>query len=569
MKTADFFISTLREAPSDAEIVSQQLMIRAGFIKKIASGLYAWMPLGLKALRKVENIVREELNNAGALELLMPAVQPAELWQKSERWEKYGAELLRLKDRHKRDFVFGPTHEEVITEIVRQEIKSYKQLPRNFYQIQTKFRDEIRPRFGVMRAREFIMKDAYSFHTNLDDLAREYENMYQTYSRIFTRLGLKFRAVQADTGSIGGNRSHEFHVLAESGEDAIAFCENSNYAANVELAENVLQPNRPESKENRQKVFTPNTRTCADVAAFLKMPIEKVLKTVIVVVEKGGEKSFFMFLLRADHSLNECKAAKLVGDFRFAEDVELQNILNAAPGFLGPVNLPSTVKVFVDRAASAMVDFVCGANETDQHFVGVNFGKDFPEPEVVDLKNVEEGDPSPDGKGVLKIVRGIEVGHIFQLRKTYAEKIGAQFLDENGKTQTMEMGCYGIGVSRVLAAAIEQHFDEKGICLPCAIAPFEVVIVPMNYFKSEKVKNTADSLYQSLKEAGVDVLLDNRDERAGVLLADMELIGIPIRIVVGERSLKNNQVECQVRREKEAKLLNINEVLTFLKESLE
>ena len=569
MKTADFFISTLREAPSDAEIVSQQLMIRAGFIKKIASGLYAWMPLGLKALRKVENIVREELNNAGALELLMPAVQPAELWQKSERWEKYGAELLRLKDRHKRDFVFGPTHEEVITEIVRQEIKSYKQLPRNFYQIQTKFRDEIRPRFGVMRAREFVMKDAYSFHTNWDDLAREYENMYQTYSRIFTRLGLKFRAVQADTGSIGGNRSHEFHVLAESGEDAIAFCENSNYAANVELAENVLQPNRPESQETLKKVHTPNTRTCADVAAFLKMPIEKVLKTVIVVVEKGGEKSFFMFLLRADHSLNECKAAKLVGDFRFAEDVELQNILNAAPGFLGPVNLPSAVKVFVDRAASAMVDFVCGANETDQHFVGVNFGKDFPEPEVVDLKNVEEGDPSPDGKGTLKIVRGIEVGHIFQLRKTYAEKIGAQFLDENGKTQTMEMGCYGIGVSRVLAAAIEQHFDEKGICLPRAIAPFEVVIVPMNYFKSEKVKNTADSLYQTLKEAGVDVLLDNRDERAGVLLADMELIGIPIRIVVGERSLKNNQVECQVRREKEAKLLNINEVLTFLKESLE
>ena len=569
MKTADFFIATLREAPADAEIVSQQLMIRAGFIKKIAAGLYTWMPLGLKALRKVQAIIREEMDRAGALELLMPAVQPAELWQKSGRWEKYGAELLRLKDRHQRDFVFGPTHEEVITEIARQEIKSYKQLPRNFYQMQIKFRDEIRPRFGVMRAREFIMKDAYSFSADYAGLEAEYRNMYATYSRIFTRLGLKFRAVQADTGSIGGNRSHEFHVLAESGEDAIAFCENSDYAANVELAESVLQPARPESKENRQKVFTPNTRTCADVAAFLKMPIEKVLKTVIVVTENDGKKAFFMFLLRADHSLNECKAAKIVGEFRFAEDEELVEVLGAAPGFLGPVDLPSSVKVFVDRAASGMVDFICGANETDQHFVGVNFGKDFPEPEIVDLRNVEEGDPSPDGAGTLKIVRGIEVGHIFQLRQTYAAKIGAQFLDENGKTQTMEMGCYGIGVTRVLAAAIEQHFDEKGIALPRAIAPFEIVIVPMNYFKSDAVKNAADALYQNLKEAGFDVLLDNRDERAGVLLADMELIGIPARIVVGERSLKNGQVEFQLRQSATAELLSLNEVPQILREKLQ
>ena len=459
MKSTQFFISTLRQAPADAEIISQQLMIRAGYIQKIAGGLYAWMPLGLKSLRKVEAIVREELNRAGALELLMPAVQPAELWQKSGRWEKYGAELLRLKDRHQRDFVFGPTHEEVITEIARREIKTYKQLPKNFYQIQTKFRDEIRPRFGVMRAREFIMKDAYSFHADFLSLEKEYENMFETYCRIFKRLGLNFRAVEADTGSIGGNRSHEFHVLAESGEDAIAFSSESDFAANVELAEGVESQKRLAAQEEKKKVFTPNTRTCQEVADFLKEPLQKVLKTVIVVLEKEGEKQFFMFLLRADHSLNECKVNKIIGDFRFAEDEELNALLGAAPGFLGPIDLPSNIQVYADRSAIVMNDFICGANETDWHFTGVNFGRDFPEPQVADLRNVEEGDPSPDGKGVLHICRGIEVGHIFQLRQTYAQKIGAQFLDENGKAQTMEMGCYGIGVSRVLRYVCPIFFD--------------------------------------------------------------------------------------------------------------
>ncbi len=563
MKSTQFFISTLRQAPADAEIVSQQLMIRAGYIQKIAGGLYAWMPLGLKSLRKVEAIVREEMNRAGSLELLMPTVQPAELWQKSGRWEKYGAELLRLKDRHQRDFVFGPTHEEVITEIARREIKTYKQLPKNFYQIQTKFRDEIRPRFGVMRAREFLMKDAYSFHADFLSLEKEYENMYATYSRIFTRLGLNFRAVEADTGAIGGNRSHEFHVLAESGEDAIAFSNESHFAANVELAEAVELGKRLEGKLEKKKVHTPNTRTCQEVADFLNEPIQKVLKTVIVVTE---EKEFFMFLLRADHSLNECKVNKLIGDFHFATDEELNAILGALPGFLGPVDLPSTIQVYADRSAVVMSDFICGANATDWHFVGVNFGRDFPEPQVADLRNVEEGDPSPDGKGILNICRGIEVGHIFQLRQTYAQKIGAQFLDENGKAQIMEMGCYGIGVSRVLAAAIEQHFDEKGIALPLPIAPFEIVIVPMNYYKNEGVKNAADSLYAELKNAGWDVLLEDRNERSGVLLADVELVGIPLRIVVGERALKNNQVEFQARTQNEAQLLDLNAVLSFLKE---
>ncbi|MDD2885047.1 MAG: proline--tRNA ligase [Dechloromonas sp.] len=573
MRTSQFFFTTLKEAPADAEVISQKMMLRAGYIKRAAAGIYTWMPIGLRVLRKVENIVREEMNAAGALELLMPAVQPFELWEESGRGPGYGPELLRFKDRHQRDFVIGPTHEEVITDVVRRDVKSYRQLPIHLYQIQTKFRDEIRPRFGVMRGREFLMKDGYSFHTSFDDLVREYSNMYATYSRIFSRLGLKFRAVAADTGSIGGDGSHEFHVLADSGEDDIAFCPDSDYAANVELAE-ALAPATPRAAAGQamEKVATPGKMACSDVAAFLAVDATKIVKTIAVVSEQddGGQK-FALLLLRADHEMNEIKAGKIaaLGTFRFATDGEVQEHLGCIPGFIGPVAVDrEKVAIFADRSVAAMSDFICGANQAGFHLTGVNFGRDLPEPEVFDIRDVVAGDPSPDGKGTLEICRGIEVGHIFQLRTKYAQALGCAFLDENGKSQIMEMGCYGIGVSRIVGAAIEQGNDDKGIILPAAIAPFAVCIVPMGYHKSEAVKQAANQLYADLKHAGVDVVLDDRNERPGVMFADMELIGIPHRVVIGERGLKDGQVEYKGRRDTEARLLAQADILAELQAKL-
>lgn len=573
MRTSQFFFSTLKEAPSDAEVISQKLMLRAGFIKRAAAGIYTWMPLGLRVLRKVENIVREEMNAAGALELLMPAVQPAELWQESGRWEEYGPELLRFKDRHQREFVIGPTHEEVITDVVRRDVKSYRQLPIHLYQIQTKFRDEIRPRFGVMRGREFLMKDGYSFHTSFADLEREYQKMYATYSQIFSRIGLKFRAVAADTGSIGGTGSHEFHVLADSGEDDIAFCPASDYAANVELAEAVA-PSAPRTAALKavEKVATPGKITCVDVAEFLNAPLEKIVKAIAVFSEKeDGSTTFALLLLRGDHELNEIKAGKIaaITPFRFASEGEVEEYLGCKPGYIGPVAVnDKKVLIFADRTVAAMSDFVCGANEADFHLTGVNFGRDLPEPEIADLRKVVAGDPSPDGKGQLEICRGIEVGHIFQLRQKYAQALNCAYLDENGKSQIMEMGCYGIGVSRIVGSAIEQGNDEKGIVLPAAIAPFEVCIVPMGYHKSEAVKIAADQLYAELKAVGVDVILDDRNERPGVMFADMELIGIPHRVVIGERGLKEGQVEYKGRQDAEATLLPQSEIVSNIKGKL-
>ena len=573
MRTSQFFFTTLKEAPADAEVTSQKMMLRAGYIKRAAAGIYTWMPLGLRVLRKVENIVREEMNNAGALELLMPAVQPAELWQESGRWEQYGPELLRFKDRHQREFVIGPTHEEVITDAVRRDVKSYRQLPIHLYQIQTKFRDEIRPRFGVMRGREFLMKDGYSFHTSFEDLKREYGNMYETYSRIFTRLGLKFRAVAADTGSIGGTGSHEFHVLADSGEDDIAFCPDSDYAANVELAE-ALAPAAPRAAATTamQKIATPGKMACADVADFLSVSLGNIVKAIAVVGEpEGGEKRFALLLLRGDHELNEIKAGKIPGlsPFRFASESEVEEYLGCKPGYIGPVAVDAKkVAIFADRAVAALSDFICGANEAGFHLSGVNFGRDLPEPEFADLRNVVAGDPSPDGKGKLEICRGIEVGHIFQLRQKYAAALNCAYLDENGKSQIMEMGCYGIGVSRIVGAAIEQGNDDKGIILPPAIAPFAVCIVPMGYHKSEAVKAAADQLYADLKKAGVDVLLDDRNERPGVMFADMELIGIPHRVVIGERGLNEGKLEYKGRLDTEATLIAQDEILSLLKGKL-
>jgi len=573
MRTSQFFFTTLKEAPADAEVTSQKMMLRAGYIKRAAAGIYTWMPLGLRVLRKVENIVREEMNNAGALELLMPAVQPAELWQESGRWEQYGPELLRFKDRHQREFVIGPTHEEVITDAVRRDVKSYRQLPIHLYQIQTKFRDEIRPRFGVMRGREFLMKDGYSFHTSFEDLKREYGNMYETYSRIFTRLGLKFRAVAADTGSIGGTGSHEFHVLADSGEDDIAFCPDSDYAANVELAE-ALAPATPRASATKtiEKIATPGKMACADVADFLSVDLGKIVKAIAVVGEpEGGEKRFALLLLRGDHELNEIKAGKIAGlsPFRFATEGEVEEYLGCKPGYIGPVAVDGKkVVIFADRAVAALSDFICGANDAGFHLSGVNFGRDLPEPEVADIRNVVAGDPSPDGKGKLEICRGIEVGHIFQLRQKYAAALNCAYLDENGKSQIMEMGCYGIGVSRIVGAAIEQGNDDKGIILPPAIAPFAVCIVPMGYHKSEAVKAAADQLYADLKTAGVDVLLDDRNERPGVMFADMELIGIPHRVVIGERGLKEGKLEYKGRLDAEASLVAQGEILSLLKGKL-
>ena len=568
MRASQFFISTQKEAPNEAELPSHKLMLRAGLIRRLGAGLYSWMPLGLRVMRKVEAIVRDEMNQAGALELQMPAVQPKELWEETGRWAVFGPQMLKIKDRHERDFCFGPTHEEVITDIARKEIRSYKQLPINFYQIQTKFRDEIRPRFGVMRAREFLMKDAYSFHTSLESLEQTYAQMYQTYSNIFNRLGLKFRAVRADTGAIGGEGSHEFHVLADSGEDALAYCESSDFAANVELAE-ALAPTAPRqvAQESMREVETPRQTTCEDVALLLGIPLQRTVKAIALV---AGEQ-FYLLLLRGDHCLNEIKTGKLEGlaDFRFATEEEIRANLDCPPGFIGPVGADTQVKVIADRTVAAMSDFVCGANKPKYHLAGVNFGRDLPEPALVaDIRNVVTGDPSPDGKGKLSLCRGIEVGHIFQLRTKYAEAMNATYLDENGQTKVMEMGCYGIGVSRIVGAAIEQGNDAKGIIFPTAMAPFEVAIAPIGMDKSDTVKAVALDIYQQLKSAGVDVLLDDRGERPGVMFAEMELIGIPHRIVIGDRGLKTQEVEYQARTDAEAKSVPLDQVLGLIKQQL-
>ncbi len=561
MRVSRLFLSTLKEAPAEAELVSHRLMLRAGLIRRLASGLYTWLPLGLRVVRKVEAVVRREMNATGAVEVLMPAIQPAELWQESGRWDHYGPDLLRVKDRHDRDFCVGPTHEEVIGDLVRREVKSYRQLPVTLYQIQTKFRDEIRPRFGVMRAREFLMKDAYSFHADKTGLDVTYQAMYEAYSRIFASLGLRFRAVAADTGAIGGTGSHEFHVLADSGEDAIAYCPQSEFAANVELAE-ALAPSapRPEASETMRKVETPGKKTCDAVCEQLGCDIGKSIKAVMV----HASGKLHMLLLRGDHSLNEIKAAKLPGmeRLRLASAEEIREATGCAPGFIGPVGLSSAVSIIADRSAAALADFVCGANEADFHLAGVNFGRDLPEPAIVaDIRNVVAGDPSPDGAGTLELCRGIEVGHIFQLRKKYADAMNIAFLDEGGKLQTVEMGCYGIGVTRIVAAAIEQNHDARGIMFPAALAPFQVAIVPIGANKNDEVRSVAEKLYQTLSDAGVEVLLDDRDERPGVMFADMDLIGIPYRIVVGERGLKNGELEFKQRREEKAANVRLEQIV--------
>jgi prolyl-tRNA synthetase len=569
MRTSRFHLGTIKEAPADAELASHRLMIRAGYVRRLAAGIYTWLPLGLRALRKVEAIVREEMNRAGAIELSMPAVQPAELWQESGRWQAYGPELLRFKDRHERDFVIQPTSEEVITDLARNELKSYRQLPVHFYQIQTKFRDERRPRFGVMRGREFVMKDGYSFHADYADLEREYRVMHDTYTRIFTRLGLKFRAVAADTGAIGGTGSHEFQVLAASGEDAIAYCPDSDYAANVELAE-ALAPRapRPAPGEALRKVPTPGKTRCEDVAELLKLPLERTVKAIAVM----HDEDFHLLLVRGDHELNEIKAQKAIGAFRFATEAEIRQALGGPAGYIGPVLAGGggrAVRVVADRTVAAMGDFVCGANEKDQHLAGVNWGRDLPEPSLVaDIRNVMEGDPSPDGKGTLRIQRGIEVGHIFQLRTKYSEALKATVLDDKGAARPMEMGCYGIGVTRVVAAAVEQGHDERGIVLPAPMAPFAACLVPIAYAKNEKVRAAADRLYEELRAAGIDVLLDDRDERPGVLFADMDLVGIPHRIVLSERGLAVGEAEYKSRLAAQPQAVALAQVRAFLEERL-
>jgi len=543
MKTSGFFIATQKEVPAEAEIVSHRLMLRASLIRRLSAGIYTWLPLGTRVMRKVEAIVREEMNRAGAVELVMPVVQPAELWQESGRWKEYGPELLRFKDRHERDFVIQPTSEEVITDLARSELKSYRRLPAHFYQIQTKFRDERRPRFGIMRGREFVMKDGYSFHATYEDLQREYRVMHDTYTRIFTRLGLRFRAVAADPGAIGGTGSHEFHVLADSGEDAIAFCPQSDYAANVELAEAVAPGERKPASQNMQKVATPGKKTCEEVAEFLKLPLQKTVKAVLVM----HDDQVHMLLVRGDHALNEIKAQKVIGTFRFATEKEIEGTLGKA-GYVGPVAARS-VKIVADRRVALMSDFVCGANEEGFHLTGVNWGRDLPEPQVADIRNVVDGDPSPDGKGKLEIVRGIEVGHIFQLRTKYSAAMKAHFLNEAGESKPFEMGCYGIGVTRIVAAAIEQGHDERGIVFPAPIAPFAACVVPIGYHKAPAVRAAADRVYEELRSRGVDVLLDDRDERPGVLFADMDLIGVPHRIVLSERGLAAGNAEYKGRRD--------------------
>jgi len=562
MKTSKFFIATLKEVPAEAELVSHRLMLRAGIIRRVAAGIYTWLPLGMRVLRKVEAIVREEMNRAGAVELAMPVVQPGELWQESGRWQAYGPELLRFKDRHERDFVLQPTSEEAITELARAELKSYRRLPVHFYQIQTKFRDERRPRFGIMRAREFIMTDGYSFHADHADLEREYRNMHDTYTRIFTRLGLGFRAVAADTGAIGGTGSHEFHVLADSGEDAIAFSPQSDYAANVELAEAVSPGKRGAATQDMRKVPTPGKTTCEEVAKLLKIDLQKTVKAVAVM----HDDEFHLLLVRGDHDLNEVKTQKVIGAFRFATDAEIQRALHCKAGYIGPVK--ARAKVIADRAVAAMSDFVCGANEAGFHLAGVNWGRDLPEPPVVDIRNVVAGDPSPDGQGKLEIARGIEVGHIFQLRTKYSEAMKATFLGEDGAARPFEMGCYGIGVTRIVAAAVEQNHDARGIIFPAPIAPFQACLVPIGYHKSAQVRDAAERLYAQMLQEGIDVLMDDRDERPGVLFADMELIGIPHRIVLSERALGAGNAEYKGRRDEKPQDLPLKDAVAFVKSRL-
>ncbi|RDK09173.1 proline--tRNA ligase [Cupriavidus lacunae] len=571
MKASQFFISTLKEAPADAEIVSHKLMMRAGMIKKLGAGIYNYMPIGLRVIRKVENIVREEMNRAGAVELAMPVIQPAELWQETGRWDKMGPELLRLKDRHERDFAVQPTSEEVVTDIARSEIRSYKQLPVNFYQIQTKFRDERRPRFGIMRGREFTMKDAYSFDRDTDGLRKSYENMYDAYVRIFRRFGLEFRAVAADNGAIGGSGSHEFHVIADTGEDAIVYCPTSDYAANMEAAEALpLVAERPAPKDDLVKTFTPEKVKCEQVAEFLNIPLERNVKSIVLAKDTEVGAEIWLLLIRADHELNEVKASKVPGlaDFRFATENEIVDAFGSPPGYLGPIGMKKPVKVVADRTVANMSDFVCGANYRDYHYTGVNWGRDLPEPVVADLRNVVAGDASPDGQGTLEICRGIEVGHVFMLGTRYSESMNATFLDENGKTQPMQMGCYGIGVTRILGAAIEQNFDERGIIWPAAIAPFAVVICPVGYDRSEAVKAEADRIHAELVAAGVDVILDDRGERPGVMFADWELIGVPHRVVVGDRGLKEGKVEYQGRRDAQATAVSVADVVGHVRSQL-
>ncbi|MCK5386611.1 MAG: proline--tRNA ligase [Gammaproteobacteria bacterium] len=570
MRVSKLLLATLKESPSDAEVISHKLMLRAGLVRKLASGLYTWLPMGLRVLRKVENIIREELNKVGAQEVLMPATQPSELWKESGRWEQYGPELLRMKDRHGREFCFGPTHEEVITDMVRNELRSYKQLPANFYQIQTKFRDEIRPRFGIMRSREFLMKDAYSFHIDDASLNETYEEMHATYCKIFDRIGLDYRPVQADTGSIGGSASHEFHVLADSGEDDIAFSNDSDYAANIEFAEAVAPATEcPTAKQEMELIETPNAKTINELVEQFKLKIEQTVKTLIVHADEENENTLIALLVRGDHELNEIKAEKLSGiasPLCFASDEEIRDAIGAGPGSLGPVNLK--IPCIVDRSVAVMSDFSAGANIDGKHYFGINWERDLPLGEVADIRNVVEDDPSPDGKGTLSIKRGIEVGHIFQLGKKYTEALKATVLDDKGKATVMTMGCYGIGVSRVVASAIEQNHDDKGIIWPESIAPFQVVITPMNMHKSDTLKPIAEKLYNDLKDLDIDVLFDDRKERAGIMFADMELIGIPHRIVLGDRGLEKGMVEYKGRRDTDNIDIALEDIVQFIKDKL-
>jgi prolyl-tRNA synthetase len=575
MRATRFFISTLKEAPADAEVVSHKLMMRAGMIKRLGSGIYNYMPMGLRVIRKVEKIVREEMDRSGAIEMLMPVVQPAELWQETGRWQKYGPELMRVKDRHGRDFIIQPTSEEAITDVARQEIKSYRQLPINFYHIQTKFRDERRPRFGLMRGREFTMKDAYSFDRNVEGLKQSYQIMFDAYTRIFTRFGLQFRAVAADNGAIGGSGSHEFHVIADTGEDALVYCPTSDFAANMEAAEAMaLSGERPSPSAALIKTATPGKAKCEDVAELLAIPLQHTVKSIVLTVEteQKGEihKQVWLLMLRGDHELNEIKVSRYPGleNHRFATEDEILEYFGTRPGYLGPINTKLPVNILADRTVAMMSDFVCGANEADYHYTGANWTRDIADPQVADLRNVVVGDPSPDGKGVLAIQRGIEVGHVFQLGTSYSEAMKASFLDENGKPQLLQMGCYGIGVTRILGAAIEQNFDDKGIIWPTAIAPFEVVLCPMGMDKSEAVKEQAEKLYAELLAAGVDVILDDRGQRPGAMFADWELIGIPHRVVIGDRGLKDGKLEYQGRRDAEASVIPLEEMLGFLKSKL-
>ena len=572
MKASQFFISTLKEAPADAEVVSHKLMMRAGLIKRLGAGIYNYMPMGLRVIRKVEAIIREEMNSAGAIELLMPLVQPAELWQETGRFDKMGPELLRVKDRHDRDFIIQPTSEEVVTDIARQELKSYRALPKNFYHIQTKFRDERRPRFGVMRGREFTMKDAYSFDRDAEAAGQSYEKMYAAYVRIFDRLGLRFRAVAADTGAIGGDRSHEFQVIAETGEDAIVYCPQSTYAANIELAEALpLIAQRAAPTLPLSKTPTPGKSTCEDVAALLNLPLSQTVKSLVLAADEVNAEGkvvateIWLLLVRGDHNLNEVKAGKVPGlksGFRFATATEIVDHFGCPPGYLGPIELKRPLKVVADRTVAAMSDFVCGANESGFHFTGVNWGRDLPEPDqVADIRDVVEGDPSPDGQGTLAIQRGIEVGHVFYLGTKYSQAMNATFLDETGRSKFFEMGCYGIGVTRIVGAAIEQNHDERGIIWPAAIAPFSLVVCPIGMDRSEAVREAAESLYASLKERGVDVLLDDRGERPGVMFADWELVGVPHRVVISDRGLKEGRLEYQGRRDREPTSLSSTELL--------